>query len=55
MGQLYWLGRQRAALANAKRASDAQSKLIHYDLAGRYSIKAAGELALAPRAQGTNQ
>jgi hypothetical protein len=35
MEQMYWLGRKRASLANAKAAT------THYDLAGRYSIKAA--------------
>lgn len=37
----YWLSRQHAAVAAARRASTAESRLIHYDLAGRYSIRAA--------------
>ena len=41
MEQRYWLGRKRASVANAKRATNADSRLIHLDLAGRYSIKAA--------------
>jgi hypothetical protein len=41
MEQKYWLGRKRASLANARRATSAESRLIHLDLAGRYSIKAA--------------
>lgn len=46
MEQRYWLGRKRASAANARRAKSAQSRLIHLDLAGRYSIKAA--LAASP-------
>jgi hypothetical protein len=41
MEQRYWLGRKRASLANARGARSAVSRLIHLDLAGRYSIKAA--------------
>jgi hypothetical protein len=41
MEQRYWLGRKRASLANSRGASSAVSRLIHLDLAGRYSIKAA--------------
>jgi len=41
MDKTYWLGRQAAASAMARGASSAKVRLIHYDLAGRYSIKAA--------------
>jgi hypothetical protein len=41
MERTYWLGRKRASVANARRATSAESRLIHLDLAGRYSIKAA--------------
>jgi len=41
MEQSHWLGRERASLANARAATDAEARLIHYDLAGRYSVKAA--------------
>lgn len=41
METAYWLGRNRASLANARAAPGAEARLIHYDLAGRYSIKAA--------------
>lgn len=41
MEQAYWLGRKRTSAANAKRASSAEARLAHLDLAGRYSIKAA--------------
>jgi hypothetical protein len=41
MEQRYWLGRKRASISNARGAKSAESRLIHLDLAGRYSIKAA--------------
>lgn len=41
MEQTYWLGRKRSSVANARRATSAQARLVHLDLAGRYSIKAA--------------
>jgi len=53
MEQAYWLRRQREELALAGYTTCAEAKLIHLDLAGRYSVKA-GEEALrsqvAPRA-----
>ncbi len=36
----YWLGRKRASLKAARNAVSAEARLIHYDLAGRYSLKA---------------
>ena len=41
MEQTYWLGRKRSSAANARRAKSAEARLVHLDLAGRYSIKAA--------------
>lgn len=41
MEQRYWIGRKRAAMALAREATSAEARLIHYDMAGRYSIKAA--------------
>ena len=41
MEKSYWIGRKRAAMAMARRAATAESRLIHYELAGRYSIRAA--------------
>jgi len=41
MNKKYWLGRERAALAMARAATDAEARLIHYDLAGRHSVRAA--------------
>jgi hypothetical protein len=50
MEQKYWLGRKRTSVANARRATSAESRLIHLDLAGRYSVKAAfARLGRAPR------
>jgi hypothetical protein len=45
MGKEYWIGRKRAAIAMARAASSSEARLIHYELAGRYSVKAA---AIAP-------
>jgi len=41
MDKAYWIGRKRAAIAMARAATSAEARLIHYDLAGRYSVKAA--------------
>ena len=53
----YWLGRKRASLKSAKAATSSQARLVHYDLAGRYSLKAMSaetpgrdSAAAAPRA-----
>ena len=40
MGIEYWIGRQQAALGMARAASTAEARLIHYDLSGRYAVKA---------------
>ena len=41
MEQGYWLSRKRASLEAAKNAASSEARLAHYDLAGRYSVKAA--------------
>ena len=41
MEQTYWLGRERASLKMAQGASSAEARLVHYELAGRYSVNAA--------------
>lgn len=41
MEKAYWLGRKRASLKQAKLAACSISRLVHYELAGRYSLKAA--------------
>lgn len=41
MESKYWLGRKRAAVGMARKASSAQARMIHYELAGRYSVRAA--------------
>ena len=40
MEKAYWLGRKRASLKLANDATSSQARLVHYDLAGRYSVKA---------------
>ena len=45
MGQAYWLKRQQSALDMAKIADGAQTRLVHYELAGHYSIRAAQSAA----------
>ena len=56
MENRYWLGRMRDAMTAARAASTAEARLIHYDLAGRYSLKAAVALpflaARVPAADG---
>ena len=39
--QAYWLRRKRASVNKANMATSAEARLAHFDLAGRYSIKAA--------------
>ena len=48
MEHSYWLGRKRASVANARIAGCAVSRLVHLDLAGRYSILAARARSAAP-------
>ena len=36
----YWLSRKRATLKLAQNAVSSEARLVHYDLAGRYSVKA---------------
>jgi hypothetical protein len=41
MERTYWIGRKRAAMGMARNAAASETRLIHYQLAGLYSIKAA--------------
>ncbi|MEA2998902.1 MAG: hypothetical protein QOH04_3241 [Sphingomonadales bacterium] len=41
MDSRYWIGRKHSAMGMARDAATAEARLIHYDLAGRYSIMAA--------------
>ena len=41
MEKAYWLSRKRDSLKSARNAVGSEAQLIHYDLAGRYSVKAA--------------
>jgi hypothetical protein len=47
MDSTYWIGRKRVAMGMAREAATSEARLIHYELAGRYSIKAAHQLFLA--------
>lgn len=40
MEKAYWLSRKRASLKMAQNAASSAARLVHYDLAGRYSVKA---------------
>ena len=40
MEQAYWLTRKRESLKSAEAATSSLARLVHYDLAGRYSLKA---------------
>ena len=41
MDQKHWLERTRASGIMARRATSAEARLIHFELAGRYSVRAA--------------
>ena len=47
MGKAYWLSRKSASLMSAQNAASSEARLIHYDLAGRYSLKAMSAETLA--------
>ena len=44
MEKTYWIRRQRDALTMARAAATSEARLTHYELAGRYSIRAAHSL-----------
>lgn len=45
----YWIGRKHSAMAMARDAATSDARLIHYELAGRYSINAAQCIPFASR------
>ena len=47
MEKAYWLSRKRASLKMARNAVGAEARLVHYDLAGRYSLNAMSAETLA--------
>jgi hemoglobin len=49
LDQGYWLQRKRSSLASARSATSSEARLIHYDLAGRYSVQAANCGVRSPR------
>jgi hypothetical protein len=48
MGRKYWLDRERSALTMARNASTAEARLLHFQLAGRYSLKASASALSIP-------
>ena len=48
MEQKYWLKRQRSALGMARGAEAAETRLVHYEMAGRYSVMAAHSVLAPP-------
>jgi hypothetical protein len=48
MPQHHWLSRSRSAQEMARRATGAEARLIHYHLAGVYSMKADRARGLLP-------
>ena len=46
MDQEYWLKRKRASVVNANDATTSTARLAHFELAGRYSIRAADAAAV---------
>ena len=40
MEKTYWLSRKRASLKLARDAASSEARLVHYELAGRYGLKA---------------
>jgi len=47
MEQHYWLSRKRQSVQMARDATNSEARLVHYDLAGRYSLKAMSAASLA--------
>lgn len=54
MEQAHWLGREHTSLANARAATSAEARLIHFELAGRYSVKAANAQRARLRLEGAS-
>lgn len=48
MGNRYWTSRKNAAMVMARDAVTSDVRLIHYELAGRYSIHAAQSIVDGP-------
>lgn len=47
MEKAYWLSRKKESLKLAQGAASSEARLVHYDLAGRYSLKAMSANTLA--------
>ena len=55
MERAYWLNRNSVAAMMARKATSAETRLIHLELAGRYSVKAAAAPPLSPWVDGRTQ
>ncbi len=51
MERNYWLARNSVAAMMARQATSAEARLIHYEMAGLYSLKAAGAARRCPWTQ----
>lgn len=55
MEKTYWLGRKRAAMAMARDATCSEARLVHYEQAGRHSVRAACAPFLLPKKGPVNE
>ena len=55
MDQKYWIERKRSSLANAEKATSSTARLVHFELAGRYSVKAANAPTVTVTAKSSDQ
>ena len=49
MEKTYWLRRKRAAMAMARAETCSEMRLVHYEQAGRHSVRAAFAPFMLPR------
>ena len=49
MEQAHWIKRKHASVRMAEKSVCAEARLIHYELAGRYSVKAAAAGSTQPQ------
>lgn len=49
MDEAYFIGRMRASLEMAQNAAGSTARLIHFELAGRYSVAAVSHVFDHPR------
>ena len=51
MERTYLIGRNQASMAMARKASSSEARLVHLELAGRYSVQAASVSPSPPAAE----